>query len=279
LLTHFPLIGYDVFHQHTDETWQRRSAGGRLLRRMFHRYEWSRRMATYDLCIVNSQFTRGWLRRRWKRDAVVVYPPLRDGLHPGKKEPLILTIGAFRSAQHKKHAVLLDAFRHLCDAGVDGWRYAVVGACGSDAEDRSYVDGLRRSAVGYPVKIETDLSGGELRERLGQASILWHSMGYGVDSQTEPQRMEHFGMVATEAMAAGCVPVVFDGGGLPEIVDHGRNGFLWSTPQELRTSALVLMRDESLCSQMRGAALQRAAAFAMPAFRDRLTRALAPVLP
>ena len=46
-------------------------------------------------------------------------------------------------------------------------------------------------------------------------------MGYGVDAQREPRRMEHFGMVATEAMAAGCVPIVFCGGGLPEIVSHG----------------------------------------------------------
>ncbi len=41
-----------------------------------------------------------------------------------------------------------------------------------------------------------------------------------------PSRLEPFGLVATEAMAAGVPLVASTAGGLAEIVDDGRTGFL-----------------------------------------------------
>ena len=37
---------------------------------------------------------------------------------------------------------------------------------------------------------------------------------------------EGFGISVVEAMARGCIPVTFNNGGLPEIIENGKNGFL-----------------------------------------------------
>lgn len=37
---------------------------------------------------------------------------------------------------------------------------------------------------------------------------------------------EGFGISVVEAMARGCIPVTFNNGGLPEIIEDGKNGFL-----------------------------------------------------
>jgi glycosyltransferase involved in cell wall biosynthesis len=278
LLTHFPLVTFEEFHGHATESWRSRAWPQRVAAGLFHQLEWRRRFATYDLCIVNSSFTRGWMKRRWQRDSVVVYPPLRPGLRPAPKEPIVLSVGAFHHFQHKKHDVLLRAFRDLCDGGLAGWRYVLVGACGPAADDQAYVARLRSLVEGYPVEIRTNVSGGELKALLGRAGVVWHSMGYGVDGQREPHRLEHFGMVATEAMAAGCVPVVFDGGGLRESVAHGQTGFLWQTVEELAAYTLQVANDDGLRARLAAAAEKRAADFSDAKFAERLLAALAPVL-
>jgi N-acetyl-alpha-D-glucosaminyl L-malate synthase BshA len=41
-----------------------------------------------------------------------------------------------------------------------------------------------------------------------------------------PSELESFGLSALEAMACGVVPVATNGGGLPELITHGKDGFL-----------------------------------------------------
>lgn len=278
LLTHFPLVTFEEFHGHAHEDWMRRGWAQRLAAGAFHRLEWRRRFATYDHCIVNSDFTRGWMKRLWGLDADVLHPPRRDGFRPQPKESLVLAIGAFSNSQHKKHEALLEAFQHVARRGAAGWRLVMVGASGSSDEDRRYVDRLRAGARGFPVEIRTDVPGAELKELLERASLLWHAMGYGVDAQREPRRLEHFGMVAAEALAAGCIPVAFRGGGLPEIIVDGENGCLWSHLDELVDRSLALMSNEQQRTRLSAAALRSAERFSKQAFESRLQQVMAPAL-
>jgi len=41
-----------------------------------------------------------------------------------------------------------------------------------------------------------------------------------------PSELESFGLAALEAMACEVVPIATRVGGLPEVIDHGKNGFL-----------------------------------------------------
>lgn len=50
-----------------------------------------------------------------------------------------------------------------------------------------------------------------------------------IDILLMPSRSEGFGLTAIEGMARGCVPVVANTGGLPEVVEDGISGFLHNT--------------------------------------------------
>jgi glycosyltransferase involved in cell wall biosynthesis len=278
LITHFPLVRFEEFHGHQTRDWRSRSLLSRLLSGSYHRLEWRRRLATYGLVLTCSEFSRGWLKALWGRDAVVVYPPVRGSFRPAEKSNLILGIGAFHHRQHKKHNVLIETFARLCDAGLAGWELALAGGYQPTEENQHYLDGLRAQAGGHPVTFHPNASAAVLRSLLERAAVFWHAMGYGVDQQADPARLEHFGMVATEAMAAGCVPVLFDGGGLRESVAHGKNGFLWRTLDELGTCTLQAIHDAPLRSRLSAAARARAAEFDEQTFANRLLDVLTPVL-
>ena len=89
-----------------------------------------------------------------------------------------------------------------------------------------------------------------------------------------PEMFEHFGMATAEAMSAGCVPIVINKGGQPEIVQHGENGFVWDKPEELREYTELLMRDERLRARMAEAARARAALFSREQFINRFLNSM-----
>lgn len=77
-----------------------------------------------------------------------------------------------------------------------------------------------------------------------------------------PSRSEGFGLTAIEGMARGCVPVVADTGGLPEVVtpDCG----LLHRPEEAEDMAskiAAIAGDDARCTTLSAAAIHRAAIF------------------
>jgi N-acetyl-alpha-D-glucosaminyl L-malate synthase BshA len=67
-----------------------------------------------------------------------------------------------------------------------------------------------------------------------------------------PSRTESFGLAALEAMAAGTVPLTSNAGGLPEVVEHGVNG--WTADvgdvQTLTNHAINTLQDSNLLETM-----------------------------
>ena len=114
----------------------------------------------------------------------------------------------------------------------------------------------------------------KLKALYEQAKLFWHATGYGHDDRAHPELQEHFGIATVEAMAAGCVPVVISRGGLPEIVQHGVNGFLWNTLDELKDYTLLLVRDEQLRAQMSESARIRAKSFGPEIFVENFLKLL-----
>ena len=142
-------------------------------------------------------------------------PPPRDdlrrraGVEPGA--PVVGCVG--RLCPTKGLEVLLTAAARLRRRRPD-LRVLLVGGDGSD---RRYAAGLRRRI--------TDLGLDETVRLLGYVPDAGRYCGE-FDVQVVPSWAEAFGLVTVEAMVRGRPVVVTDSGGSPEIVRHGREGFL-----------------------------------------------------
>ena len=83
---------------------------------------------------------------------------------------------------------------------------------------------------------------------------------------------EPFGLVMAEALAAATRVLTFPSGAAPEIIDHGRTGFLCRGEDEM-TAAVARVHQISLW-QCRAAAQRRFSLARMAADYDRLYRAI-----
>jgi L-malate glycosyltransferase len=226
---------------------------------------WDRRFASYQQKAANSDFTRGWTKRRWGIDCDVIYPPVNiPPTVATRRDPMILSIG--RITPPKKQLPLIRRFASMVQQGLAGWTFACLGSLANKSTDRDYLDEMRLAIGPAPVEVVTDASRDDLDARLARASIFWHATGLGEDQDVNPLAMEHFGISTVEAMAHGCVPVVINKGGQPEIVRHGVDGFLWDTLEELEHYTSLLAGNAELRRNMAHAARQRALRFSKERF-------------
>jgi N-acetyl-alpha-D-glucosaminyl L-malate synthase BshA len=67
-----------------------------------------------------------------------------------------------------------------------------------------------------------------------------------------PSQLESFGLAALEAMACEVVPITTNEGGLPEVVDHGKTGFLAAVGdvETMANYAIEILSDENKLRKM-----------------------------
>ncbi len=165
---------------------------------------------SYHVITANSHYTSGWIKRRWRYDAEVVYSACADFGPPLPKKKMILSVARFFAdgpeIHHKRQDVLLDVFRRIADDGGTDWELHLIGSLGESDEDKAFCESLRARAAGYPVHIIPNADFDTLRDRYRRATIFWHGTGYGTTPDAEPAKQEHFGMTIVEAMSAGAIP-------------------------------------------------------------------------
>ncbi|MAG59630.1 hypothetical protein CMO96_02460 [Candidatus Woesebacteria bacterium] len=228
------------------------------------------KLAKISKVVCNSKFTKGFIDKEYGVDSAVIYPPVSvSEFRPAKKENLIIAVGRFsRLQQAKRQDVLIKVFKKMQDGGLKGWKLAVIG--GSEVGGTSFVKELRESAKGYPIEILENLPFEEVKKFYAKAKIFWSAAGFGIDEQKNPEKVEHFGITTVEAMSAGCVPIVFAGGGHKETVKDGKNGFLWNTNEKLAASTSNVINDRKLADQVLMAAAKDAKRFAESRFEKEI---------
>jgi glycosyltransferase involved in cell wall biosynthesis len=237
-------------------------------RSLYHNWLWKKRMETYELKTAISDFSRQWAQKRWGIDCKVVFPPVDTAFGSAEKEKIILSVGRYAIEGHtKKQQEMLETFRQMNGQGSMGWEYFSVGGLAADRpEHMAFFNRLSALAAGSASHVLANINRDEVKSLYERASIFWHAAGYGEDQNTNPMLVEHFGIVTVEAMAAGCVPVVINKGGQPEIVEDGVSGFVWETLDELRNYTTRLMNDDALRAKMAAAARRRAEMFSRETF-------------
>jgi len=226
--------------------------------------------SSWDLIIYNSQFTKIHCEKLWKVKGEVIYPPVNTELFkPSLKKKQILTVGRFFGfLKDKKHNLMINSFKKMYDSKkVNNWSFHLAGGVG-DGDD-TYLKELQEISYGYPIHIHPNIAFSDLKNLYSESSIYWHASGFG---ETDPTRMEHFGITTVEAMASGCVPVVINLGGQKEIVDEDKNGLLWNTPEEMQSKTLKLIGDETLMTKFSKAAQEKSQAFSKEKFENNISR-------
>lgn len=221
------------------------------------------KLFSWQKAIYNSHFTKDIVEKSWPIKGEVIYPPVATGhLKPAKKKKQILSVGRFFGhLQDKKHSLLIEVFKQLQQNGqLSSWSLHLVGGMGRG--DQDYLADLKRQAHGSAIFLHPDLPYQKLLKLYGQSAIYWHAKGFG---ETDPTKMEHFGITTVEAMASGCVPVVIKSGGQVEIVDE-RSGLLWSNLNELIDFTLKLINDSQMRQKLAKGAVTRAKIFSKERF-------------
>ncbi|EQD28393.1 Glycosyl transferase, group 1 domain protein, partial [mine drainage metagenome] len=109
----------------------------------------------------------------------------------------------------------------------------------------------------------------QLARLYADASLYWHLSGYGIDETKEAYRCEHFGITIVEAMSAGCIPLVVNRGGPPEIVQQGVTGHVFESLDDLvKISDRILSspEDDADIATLRRAAMKASKQFSSAHF-------------
>jgi glycosyltransferase involved in cell wall biosynthesis len=154
----------------------------------------------------NSLETQDRIRRHYKRDSVIIHPPVDTGFfRAAVREPNDYLLAFGRFIEYKRFDLAIDVANEL------GKRLIIAGSGPLEEKLRSHAEG-----ASVPVEFMIQPSDEELLTILGGAQVLLFP---GV---------EDFGIVPVEAQAAG-VPVVGPAlGGLRDTVHHGVTGILTS---------------------------------------------------
>jgi len=181
---------------------------------------------SYDLILSISEYTSKYIKEYWGKDSKILHPPVTmmataQDIMSMMKSDIILTVGRFFEGEHcKKHMVMIEAFRMLEDEYHTGWKLSMVGALRNNPLDMEYYNRCVDAAKGYNIEFLPNIPYNDLVNMYRMSKIYWHAAGCG---ETDPMCFEHFGISPVEAMSAGCIPVLFNGGGLLEtasVVDH-----------------------------------------------------------
>jgi glycosyltransferase involved in cell wall biosynthesis len=199
------------------------------------------RVGHVDRLLAVSDFTRQFVRERWRRNSTTLYPPCPVDLYDNlriPKQDLAITVG--RIAPEKRMGIFLEIARRI--PAVD---FAIVGSIST--ERRSYYESLRAEAPSNVSFIVSPLR--KVREVLGRAKVYIHTA-----------LNEHFGIAIVEAMSAGCVPVVHNSGGPTEIVSHDV-GYRWTSIGEAAEQVSMIIENDDLQKEKSRAAAVRAELF------------------
>jgi glycosyltransferase involved in cell wall biosynthesis len=177
-----------------------------------------------DQLIANSTFTAEQIKTYYKRDSIVVHPPIRTKKfnkysQPKNKRHGFIVVG--RQTPYKQIELALQACNDL------GLELTVIGS----GPDNKRLRRLAGPSITFLGQVDKD---NELAELIGQANAFIFP------------GLEDFGIAPVEALAAGTPVIAYQGGGALDYVMPGKNGnfFAPQTVSALKTTLKKFNPDE-----------------------------------
>jgi len=225
----------------------------------------------YDYLWTNSNYGSYWVKRKWGIDPTLrLYPSVnmyQGSAGVDKKSKIILSVARFEISGSKKQLEMLRAFHELCrrnERVKKEWRFIIAGGTPADNPYFARVKTELATLQANNIELRPNLNKEDILKLYSEASIFWHACGLG---EYDPHLVEHFGMTTVEAMQNYCVPIVINGGGQREIVEHDVSGFLFSTTEELISYTLQVINDEELRKRIAKAAYEKSHSFNADIFK------------
>ncbi|OGG06426.1 hypothetical protein A3D05_04575 [Candidatus Gottesmanbacteria bacterium RIFCSPHIGHO2_02_FULL_40_24] len=221
-----------------------------------------------------SAFMKNIISGRINRKAYVLPPAVDTVLFSQgnrKKEKIILTVGRiFTSALHEKRQdFLISFFKKNYRKHFSGWRFIICGNVTEESGQKTF-EKMQINMKGAPVELHKNLPFSRLLTFYRKAAVYWHAAGYGSDEETNPEKMEHFGITTIEAMAAGAVPVVYGAGGQTEIIENGKSGFLFKDERIFLKRNIEIITNQNLLDKLKTGAVKKAAVYSFANFRKKV---------
>lgn len=226
----------------------------------------------YNRIVCNSQFTQNFAEKYFGKKCQIIYPPVdvEKFNSNGKKNNYILSVGRFDNLLNsKKQDIMIEAFKKL-SVSHSNWKLILAGGSLDSPDKNSYLLHLKKLAIGFPIEFVINPDFTKLSDIYASSKIYWHAAGFEVDENLHPESTEHFGIAPVEAMASGLVPLVIAKGGLPEIVDEGKDGYLWQNIDDLITKTNLLIDSPQLLKDISSAAVIKSRKFSKEKFAENL---------
>lgn len=201
--------------------------------------------------VTNSDYTKKWLEK-WNVSSQVLLPYIGSDfmnfkLGSEKKVNIILSVGRFYSHLHaKQQELIIKLFKQLKQKSTTLKDFKLILAGGLKKEDKQYFDSLRKLA-GDDDKIifKPNLTYLELFDLYKKACFYWHFTGFNVDENINPESVEHLGLAPLEAMSMGCLTFCASNGGPRDLIQDGKNGFLFETEDQLIDKFFEIVKNET----------------------------------
>jgi len=195
---HSPMrYAWDLQHQYLRESGRDRGLSGALTRWILHRLRiWDRASAAgVDVLVANSSYIAERIRKVWRRESVVVHPPVAVHRFTLRRDKQDYYLVASRMVPYKRVELVTAAFRRMPRR-----RLVVIG-------DGPNMKAVREAAAGAAnIAFLGRVSQPELIDRMQGARASLHAAE------------EDFGIAIVEAQACGTPMIAYGRGGALDIV-------------------------------------------------------------
>ncbi|MFN3234238.1 MAG: glycosyltransferase family 4 protein [Gammaproteobacteria bacterium] len=194
---HSPMrYAWDLQWQYLTEANLEKGIKSWIVRYMLHKLrQWDVRTANQvDYFIANSEYIARRIKKAYRRDAEVIYPPVDTSDFSINAEREDYYVAASRMVPYKKMPLIIEAFNQMPDK-----KLVVVGD-GPDMDRAKKIAGKNVDILGF----QPDKA---LKEKLAKAKALVFAA------------IEDFGILPLEAQAAGTPVIAYAKGGLLETIN------------------------------------------------------------